>query len=193
MAQRLETLGASWELHYAVASREQAPLLAEIHATAGNRLSLYCSRTAGGCRIDPTIVVQSVNRAGAHFYCCGPAPLLESFTEAAAGLPSTQVHLERFTPQAGPATDGGFCVVLARSKMTLEVPLGCSILQTLRDHGLQASYSCSEGVCGSCETKVLEGVPDHRDSVLTPAEQAANTTMMICCSGSKTAKLVLDM
>jgi ferredoxin-NADP reductase len=193
MAQQLEAVGASWELHYAAPSEDQAPLLGQIKALAGDRLHLYFSRAPDGRRIDPADIVWETNRPDAHFYCCGPISLMDSFAKATARLPPSHVHLEHFTPMAAPAVDGGFTLVLARSKLTLDVPPGHSILQTLRENGLQASYSCTEGVCGSCETTVLEGLPDHRDSVLTPTEQAANRTMMICCSGSKTAKLVLDM
>jgi ferredoxin-NADP reductase len=192
MAQRLEALDASWELHYAAPDIDQAPLLAQIQALAGDRLHLYRSRAAGGRRMDLNAIVPQA-RPGAHAYACGPQSLLDSFVEATAGLPQDQVHLEHFTPVAAPAADGGFLVTLAQSKMTFEVPPGQSILDTLKQNGLRATYSCSEGVCGSCETVVLEGVPDHRDSVLTPAERATGRTMMICCSGSKTAKLVLDL
>ena len=193
MAQRLEAIGASWELHYAAPSPDQAPLLATIQAMAGERLNLYFSRMDGGRRVDPEVVLAGVGREGVHYYCCGPQSLLDSFVEATAGLPQDHVHVEHFSPAAPPAIDGGFTLVLAKSRMTIDIPPGQSILETLKQMGLQASYSCSEGVCGSCETVVLEGLPDHRDSVLTEAERASNRTMMICCSGSKTAKLVLDM
>jgi vanillate O-demethylase ferredoxin subunit len=73
------------------------------------------------------------------------------------------------------------------------VPRGKTILDTLIEHGVDAPYSCLEGVCGTCETRVLEGVPDHRDLVLSKEERAAGRTMMICCSGSRTGRLVLDL
>jgi vanillate O-demethylase ferredoxin subunit len=73
------------------------------------------------------------------------------------------------------------------------VPAGKTSLDTLRDGGVDTPYSCTEGVCGTCETRVLEGVPDHRDLILTEQERASSKTMMICCSGSKSEKLVLDL
>ena len=73
------------------------------------------------------------------------------------------------------------------------VPPGSTILETLRQAGLSVPASCEQGVCGTCETRVLEGVPDHRDLLLTPAEKASGKTMMICCSGALTDRLVLDL
>ena len=82
--------------------------------------------------------------------------------------------------------------MLARSGRTVFVPEHSTILDALLAVGIDAGYSCLEGVCGTCETKVLEGIPDHRDVVLTAQERASNRTMMICCSGSKSGRLVLD-
>ena len=103
------------------------------------------------------------------------------------------MHVEYFTAKETPAVAGGFKVVLAKSGSEFMVPPGKTILDTLLDAGLDIPHSCTEGICGTCETKVLEGVPDHRDLVLTEEERAANKTMMICCSGSKSEKLVLDL
>jgi tetrachlorobenzoquinone reductase len=84
-------------------------------------------------------------------------------------------------------------VKLARSNRTITVEAGKSILNALLDAGIAASYACTEGVCGTCETRVIDGMPDHRDLFLSREEQAANKTMMICCSGSKSPTLVLDL
>ena len=83
--------------------------------------------------------------------------------------------------------------MLARTNRTLIVPDGATILDTLLAAGIDAGHSCLEGVCGTCETRVIEGVPDHRDVVLSAAERASNQTIMICCSGAKTSRLVLDL
>ena len=92
-----------------------------------------------------------------------------------------------------PARAGGFTVVLAKSNRTVFVEDGRTILETLIDEGIVPAHSCMEGVCGTCESRVLEGVADHRDIVLTDAEKAAGKTMMICCSRAKSATLVLDL
>jgi len=92
-----------------------------------------------------------------------------------------------------PAHDGSFTVVLARTKRSVLIEEGETILETLLAEGLDPAHSCMEGVCGTCETRVLEGIPDHRDLVLNDAEKAANKTMMICCSRAKTPTLLLDL
>ena len=91
------------------------------------------------------------------------------------------------------SAEGGFQVHLARSARSFTVAPGSSILDTLLDNGVSVSYSCMEGVCGACETRVISGEVDHKDMILTPAEQAQNKTMMICCSGCKGAELTLDL
>ncbi len=128
----------------------------------------------------------------AHLYCCGPAPMLEAFTAAAQSRPAAQVHLEHFS-SATPAVEGDFIVELARSKLRVPVAPGQTILDALRARGLEVQASCEQGICGSCETRVLAGEPDHRDLLLSAEEKAANEVMMICCSGSRSAVLVLDL
>ena len=125
----------------------------------------------------------------------GPIRCCRRFESAAkeAGFPATQVLVEYFTAKEEPALAGGFVVELARSGKAIPIQPGKTILDTLLEHGIDAPHSCTQGVCTTCETRVLSGVPDQRDLVLTEAERAANQTTMICCSGSKTAKLVLDL
>ena len=89
--------------------------------------------------------------------------------------------------------DSAFEIVLKKSGRALQVTPGKSILDTLLDAGVDAAFSCQQGICGTCETKVLLGVPDHRDMFLNEDEQASNTVIMICCSRSKTPVLVLDL
>ena len=96
------------------------------------------------------------------------------------------------TPDPLPA-DGSFAVELARSGITLVVPPDRTILEVVREAGIKAPSNCESGTCGACETKVLEGVPDHFDAVLSPKDKREGKSMMICCSGSLTAKLVLDL
>jgi vanillate O-demethylase ferredoxin subunit len=106
------------------------------------------------------------------------------------------VHLERFgaaAPSGPRAADAAFEVVLARSGRTLRVEPGTTVLDQVLAAGIDAPSTCREGFCGTCETRVLEGVPDHADSVLSADERAACRTMMICCSRSKTETLVLDL
>lgn len=129
---------------------------------------------------------------GTAVYCCGPTSLLDAVEERSAGWPPGTLHVERFTPLA---TDPGesFEVELASSGRVLTVPVGQSVLAMLRGAGLSVLSSCEEGTCGTCETGVLDGVPDHRDTVLTPAEREVGDIMMICVSRAKTTRLVLDL
>ena len=91
------------------------------------------------------------------------------------------------------AADGTFEVQLQKSGQTLQVTKDQSILKVLQDAGHDVPFSCSEGICGTCLTKVVSGTPDHWDMFLTPEEQAVNNQMLICCSRSQTARLVLDL
>ena len=128
-------------------------------------------------------------------YCCGPEPLLAAVEQKSSHWPSGSLHLERFAPKelTEPVLHQAFEVVLAQSGITLNVPPDRSILDLVEEAGIGIISSCREGTCGTCETPVLEGEPDHRDSVLTADEQAVNDCMMICVSRSCSSRLVLDL
>jgi tetrachlorobenzoquinone reductase len=194
MAQRLEALGRSFELYYCVRRRALAALLEPIEALSARRPgSVHLTFDAeGGAILDIAALVAGA-AADAHLYCCGPLAMLDAFEAATAGRDRALVHAEYFTTREVPATEGGFTVVLARSGRRVPVPPGSSIIDALFKAGLDVPHSCLEGVCGTCETKVIAGTPDHRDLVLSDAERAAGKTMMICCSGSKSDTLVLDL
>jgi tetrachlorobenzoquinone reductase len=129
----------------------------------------------------------------AHLYCCGPGPMLRAFEAAASARPDDHVHVEYFSSDVPLAAEGGYSVRMAKSGRIVSVEPGQTILNALKAAGVDARFSCAQGVCGACETRVLDGVPDHRDMILSPQEKATNQTMMICCSGSKTPMLVLDV
>lgn len=190
MAQRLQALGASFEVHYSVRRREDAALL---DALPSDRLRLHVDAEHGGAPLPVAALVADAPPA-AHLYCCGPAPMLDAFEAATRGRPPTQVHLERFSaPATQAATGGGYAVELARSRRTLRIPPGATILEVLRREGLTVAASCEQGICGSCETRVLAGRPDHRDHLLSDEEKQAGNVMMVCCSGSHDPVLVLDL
>ena len=119
--------------------------------------------------------------------------MLATFAAVSKGRAPETVHVEYFTPGNAPDVEGGFGVVLGRSGRSIPIPPGQTILDTLMSAGLDLPHSCKEGVCGTCEVRVIDGVPEHRDSVLTEAARAANRTVMICCSGSKSPTLTLDL
>lgn len=188
MTARLTSLGRDWELFYCARTRAGAAFVDRLQ---GN-VRFNFDGEPGGKVLDIGAVV-SAAPPGAHFYCCGPAPMLSAFEGATARIGEERVHLEYFTSKAPAALAGGFKVVLARSNREFEIAPGKTILDTLVEDGFDIPYSCMEGVCASCETKIIEGVPDHRDAVLSQKEREEGKTMMICCSGSKTERLVLDL
>ena len=195
MVQRLESLGRSWELHYAARSKVAAAFLDDIRAIKpgiDEHLHADFDDERAGKVFDLAAIVNKAP-AHAHLYCCGPVPMLEAFENASAARPADHVHVEYFQAREAPALEGGFEVRLAKSGRTLAVEPGKTILDTILDAGLPANFACSEGICGTCETRVLEGQPDHRDQFLSDEEKAANKTIMICCSGSKSPMLVLDL
>jgi ferredoxin-NADP reductase len=129
-------------------------------------------------------------------YCCGPEPLIAAVEDTCAQLGRDEPHVERFAARENPMTpadavDGPFEVVLAESGRRIQVPAGKTIIEVLQQAGVTVPTSCEEGFCGTCETDVVDGVPDHRDGYLTDAERAANKTMMVCVGRSKTPVLSL--
>jgi ferredoxin-NADP reductase len=195
MIRRLEVLERSWELHYAARTRFSAAFLEELNTLRPNvHLNLHVNfdQEPAGRMLDLNAILNSAP-SDAHIYCCGPVPMLEAFEAATAGRAPTHVHVEYFKAKEKPAAAGGFEVKLARANRTISVQPGKTILDALLDAGVSVNYACAEGVCGTCETRVIEGIPDHRDLFLSKEEQAENKTMMICCSGSKSNTLVLDL
>jgi len=195
MVQRLIELGSSWELHYCARTRRDAIFVEELEELTALRsclVHLHFDDERGGRLLDVGSVVASAPR-DSHLYCCGPAGLLRAFEAASTGLSSEHVHVEYFEARESAAISGGFVVVLARSGRRIEVKQGKTILQAILEADIHVPHSCTEGTCGSCETAVIRGTPDHRDSVLSQAERARNETMMICCSGCIGDELVLDL
>lgn len=195
MIARTQVLGTPWKLYYAARSRKNAAFLDLLQTYRDNpdvELTYAFDQESGGKMLDLAGVIKALP-AHAHVYCCGPLPMLTAFEQASANLPTAQVHLEYFAAKDKAATDGGFTVELARTGKSITVRAGQTILDSLMDIGIEPPYSCREGICGTCEVRVIEGTPDHRDLVLSSTEKATNQRMMICCSGSRSAKLVLDL
>ena len=190
MAKRLIAQGRAWELYYSCRSRMDTAFLDELSQYP--QVHFHFDDEEAGRFLNVAGIVEKLPK-NAHLYCCGPAPMLAAFEAATAHWPPEQVHVEYFTPKFAAAQEGGYVVELARSKRELTIPPGKSILHAVRDAGIQVPHSCEEGVCGACETRVISGIPDHRDTILTEQERKENATMMICCSGSKSPRLVLDI
>ncbi len=193
MATALELAGRPYRFVYATRSRAHAAFTDAIGGF-GDKASFHFDDEHGGQPLDIAALVAGA-APDAHFYCCGPAGMLAAFEQATAQRSPDTVHIERFSakPVDESAPASGFKVILARSGMELTVPPDKTILDVLIDNDVSVPYSCQDGICGSCETPVLAGQPDHRDSVLTAAEQAASKTMMVCISRCKGDSLTLDL
>jgi vanillate O-demethylase ferredoxin subunit len=195
MIQRLEQLGKPWRLYYAARTRPKMAFLGELQQLeqrAPGRVTFNFDHEPGATMFDIAAIVRE-QPPSAHLYCCGPTGMLKAFEAATQGRAPETVHLEYFTSDVAPAQQGGFEVVLARSKKTIRIEPGQTILQAVLALGMNVPRSCTQGVCGTCDTAVLEGIPDHRDTVLSKRERESNKKMMICCSGSLSERLVLDL
>jgi tetrachlorobenzoquinone reductase len=191
MAARASRIRMDWRLHAAVRTREEALLLSGF-GEPGDRVLMHIDEEHDGRPLDLDQIVRAA-APDVHLYCCGPSPMLDAFERTTFARSSQYNHIERFSSDVPAATAGGFTVRLARSNQAIEVLPGQTILAALRDAGVQVTTSCEQGVCGSCETRVLAGRADHRDLILTSDEKSTNQTMMICCSGSLDHVLVLDL
>ncbi|RIV40583.1 PDR/VanB family oxidoreductase [Micromonospora radicis] len=190
MVAAADAAGADWRLVYGGRSRATMAFAEALREKYGDRVSLYPQ--------DETGLLDLAGLLGrpdtALVYCCGPEPLVKAVEEHCRRWQPGCLHVERFTPVAtGGAADTTIEVELALSGRTVTVPPGTPILRAVEEAGVPVLSSCREGTCGTCETTVLAGVPEHRDSLLTEEERAAGDAMMICVSRARTPRLVLEL
>jgi ferredoxin-NADP reductase len=199
MIQTLESEGGLWRLYYAARTSKDAAFLRELQALSVAHpgwIDIRFDHEPDVAMLDIEGIVKENMGIGVHFYACGPSPMLDAFEAATKSIPETNRHLERFSADAKEASAAAlteYDAVLAKSGMTLRITPEKSLLDTLLDAGVSVEFSCMEGICGSCRVAVQEGLPDHRDHVLTEAERARNDTVLVCCCGSRTQRLVLDL
>jgi len=187
-----EAAGADWQLVYGGRRRASMAFVDEL-ARYGDRVSICPEDETGLLDLDTLL---GTAQAETLIYCCGPEPLLAATEERCAkSWPPRTLHVERFAakPLSVPSLTGPFEVELAQSELVLTIPPDRSILEVVDEAGVGVLSSCAEGTCGTCETTVIDGRPDHRDSVLTEEEKLANDCMMICVSRSCTPRLILDL
>ncbi|CAO5151499.1 Phenoxybenzoate dioxygenase subunit beta [Frankia sp. AiPs1] len=194
MIRALERQGADWQLYYGGRSRARMAFLPEL-AAHGGRVHVLPEDTHG---LLPVADIVAELDADTRLYACGPEGLLTATEKAFAGRGVGSLHLERFRPRSDAGRDAtparAFDVVLAASGgRTVRVGADQSLLDALDRAGVDVPSSCREGTCASCETTVLDGEVDHRDSVLSDAERASNATMMICVSRARSERLTLDL
>lgn len=192
MLQRCEASGVPWRLVYGGRSAESMAFRGQL-AAYGNKVTFWPQDERGLIDLDSLL---GEPRQRFAIYCCGPGVLLDAVEDKCVPWPDEALHVERFRPRAG-ALEGdssAFEVVLDYSDMVVTVPADKSIVDAVQDAGVHVPTSCREGTCGTCETVVLEGTPEHRDSYLTDQEKASNEVMMPCCSRSADGcRLVLDL
>lgn len=184
--------GATWTLLYAGRSRRTMAFVDELVERYGERVEAFAADQ--GHRLDlsarfSTPVARTV------VYACGPARLLEGLEDAMAGWPRGSLHLERFEAKVlgDPVWTEPFEVDLMMSGLTLTVPPERSILDVVEEAGAVVPSSCRVGTCGTCEVPVIDGEVEHRDSVLSPEEQDANRSMMVCVSRAACGRITLEL
>lgn len=198
MAERLAAQGIDFEMHYSARSRAAAAFVNRLEGSAfRDRVRYYFRLDTQGGRLRLDALFEELD-ASTHIYLCGPAAMLtEAISLSERHSLTDRLHYERFgasdLTNASPAVDSSFDVLAARSGRRIHVPANCSIAAALTRAGIDVPLSCEQGYCGMCATRVLYGVPDHRDAALSPAERAANNVILPCVSRSRSALLTLDV
>jgi vanillate O-demethylase ferredoxin subunit len=199
MARRLNRIGRSYKLYYCTRAKELTAYLELLSGTDfAERVHFIHDGGDPKNGLDVAALLKDVPANG-RLYCCGPTGLMNAVKAAASHWPSDRVHFEAFSadPNAKPAAPAGgdqsFEIELAQSGKVLTVPADDSILNVLRDHGINIPSACEEGICGTCIVNVLDGKPDHRDQILTDEEKASGDCITVCCSRSLSPRLKLDL
>jgi vanillate O-demethylase ferredoxin subunit len=196
MAERLANADAAFEMHYCTRSPERAAFRQRIAASSFvDRVQLHFDDGDAAQKLNLAHLLKAP-QAGVHLYVCGPKGFMDAVLKTARdhAWPESQLHYEFFAAEVLKSeADGAFEVKLASSGRIITVAKDQTVTQALSAAGVEIQTACEQGVCGTCLTRVLEGVPDHKDQYLTPEEQASNDQFLPCCSRAKTACLVLDI
>lgn len=194
MAHSAHLAGADWTLLYGGRTRASMAFADDLLARYPDRVTLWPLDEHGLPDLQSLLADADADTL---VYCCGPEGLLGAVEQQCAHWPDGALHVERFAAKAPAdqqtATLDRFEVVCQRSGVNLQVGAEDSILELVEDAGIPITTSCYEGVCGTCQARVLEGVPDHRDSVLNAQQKESGEVMLICVSRSRTERLVLDL
>lgn len=193
MALRARELGLDYELHYSGRQRAGMAFLAELAELHGDRLHVYAGDE--GRRNDFKALLGQPT-PNTRIYACGPARMLQALEECCAAWPEDSLRIEHFESNLGaldPSREHAFEVELKDSGIVVTVPAHQTLLAALRQANIDLPSDCEEGLCGSCEVRVLDGEVDHRDVVLTRSEREANNRMMACCSRACASRLVLEL
>jgi ferredoxin-NADP reductase len=180
-----------YELHYSVRSPEHAAFLGRLRRREGGRVHLYCDSEQQAIDFEALLGNQPL---GTHVYVCGPGGMISRVAAVAkdCGWPDSHIHWEQFS---APPVGDAFEVFLARSRISVHVPPDQSLLESIEAAGVEVPYLCRGGVCGFCQTRVLEvdGELLHNDHFLSEAERASGKTIMPCVSRARCRSLLLDL
>ena len=194
IARHLSALGADFAAYYSVRSTHDAAFYKDL-APLGDGIRLL----ADGRDAAQSVLLEALSGPSddTHLYVCGPSGYIQAIRHLARlqEWPDSHFHTEAFcvSPLPSDATDRAFTIHLGRSGVTIPVGEDQTVIRALQAHGFDIPFSCEQGICGTCLTKIISGVPDHRDQYLTDEERDANDQFMPCCSRSKSPELVLDL
>ncbi len=193
MAQALEHSALPYEMHYFAQGQTHCAFPERLELLGSNlKRHLALDAVATGARLRECIPTYADHM---YLYLCGPGPMLKAAREIAAekGWPDEAARFEYFKNTNEIDDSSSFEIALARSALTLQVPAGRTILDVVRENGIDMPSSCEQGACGTCMATVIEGEPDHQDVYLNEAEKRAGVKIMTCVSRAKSPRLVLDI
>ncbi|HEY0225812.1 MAG TPA: iron-sulfur cluster-binding domain-containing protein, partial [Mycobacterium sp.] len=193
---QIAATGKQWRMVYGGRRRKSMAFVDEL-AGLGPQVEVVPQDEAG--ILDLKTAIEPLS-SGTAVYCCGPEGLISAVETTCLDLGRPAPHVERFAKRSDTTGHGeehgeyrAFQLVLAKSGKQFTVPVGKTIIEVLKEQGVFVPTSCEEGYCGACETRVVRGIPDHRDDYLTPEQQASNDVMMVCVGRARSAEIVLDL
>lgn len=194
MARRLKAIGKPFQLYYACRNEQRAAFIEELKSTElSKHVVLSYDDVHGPLN---TLALFGRPEPNVQIYCCGPSGLMDAVKSATSSWPEGSVRFEHFSTSedTGPQEDDdSFEVIIQSTGRVFKIPADKSILSVLEENGIFIEHACCEGICGTCETGLIDGEADHRDMILTEAEKQENKQIMICCSRAKTSPLTLDL
>jgi ferredoxin len=194
MSYTLKAQAAVFDLHYCTRSRARTAFMEDVAtASFANHVHIHHDDGPDDQKFDPARDLPPAD-PGTHLYACGPKGFMDWVLAGAKtrGYAQANIHVEYFTADVSAEGDS-FTVECRRSGKTLVIPTGKTMADVMTEAGIDLALSCEQGVCGTCLTDVLEGIPDHRDMYQTDEEKTGNKQITPCCSRSLTARLVLDI
>lgn len=195
MAAEAKAKGIDYTLIYLGHHRDALAFVGDLTKEHTDCCIVWITDENCGKRFDASGYIRSLDTNGLRVYCCGSESLLADVERSLEDAPLGVLRTERFAiPSASSSSQNtAFDVVLGRSGKVLRVPEDKSILDVINDAGAGVMSTCNKGLCGTCEVRVLNGLPEHRDAVLTPAERTEGSMVMTCVSRCRGSKLVLDL